>query len=74
MAVAVADVTAARAEALAKAALIAGPSAGADLLRSTGVRGWLFNNDGSLAEIVEDYDGPNPGRPQIQEETTCLRP
>jgi thiamine biosynthesis lipoprotein len=45
LAVAVADQSAARGEALAKAAIIAGESAGAALLRASDVKAWLISAD-----------------------------
>jgi thiamine biosynthesis lipoprotein len=54
LAVAVADQTAARGEALAKSAIVAGRSVGSALLRSAGVKAWLLSADG--VEIIEGAD------------------
>jgi thiamine biosynthesis lipoprotein len=51
IAVAVADQSAARGEALAKSAIVAGTSQGTTLLRSAGVKAWLISADG--VRIVE---------------------
>jgi len=52
VAVAVADHTAARGEALAKSAIIAGSVEGASLLRAAGVRAWLISAD--HVHVVQD--------------------
>jgi thiamine biosynthesis lipoprotein len=54
IAVAVADQSAARGEALAKAAIIAGSAQGAALLRSADVKAWMISADG--VQVVQESD------------------
>ena len=54
LAVAVADQTAARGEALAKAAIIAGSGEGAALLRAANVKAWLISDD--RVHVVQESD------------------
>ncbi|MGZ4790334.1 MAG: FAD:protein FMN transferase [Ilumatobacteraceae bacterium] len=54
IAVAVADQSAARGEALAKAAIIAGSTEGAALLRSADVKAWMISADG--VQVVHEHD------------------
>ena len=54
IAVAVADQSAARGEALAKAAIIAGSAEGAALLRSADVKAWMISADG--VQVVQESD------------------
>jgi thiamine biosynthesis lipoprotein len=54
LAVAVADHTAARGEALAKATIIAGSSEGTALLRSANVKAWLITDD--RVHVVQELD------------------
>ena len=54
IAVAVADQSAARGEALAKAAIIAGSIEGAALLRSADVKAWMISDD--RVHIVQESD------------------
>ena len=54
LAVAVADHSAARGEALAKAAIIAGSAEGAALLRAADVKAWLISDD--RVRVVEESD------------------
>ncbi|HEY7626632.1 MAG TPA: FAD:protein FMN transferase [Ilumatobacteraceae bacterium] len=53
VAVAVADQSAARAEALAKSAIIVGCAQGAALLRSADVKAWLISADG--VEVIQEH-------------------
>jgi thiamine biosynthesis lipoprotein len=46
------------AEALAKAALVAGPRDGADLVRNAGASGWLGTDDGQVIEVGGPGDSP----------------